>query len=184
MATTREEILEQVKGALSEKLGIDESEITEDASFEEDLGADSLDLVEVVMDLEDQFGLKIPDEDARELTTVGKAIDYVIGHSAGLHELGRLIEELPADRLEQVFTHASWAEDRAESYERLEFPGDSVLELAIARAVFDRFAAASEGRLAKIRAHVVSRQSCAAVAKELGLGEQLLGYAGSVPKDE
>jgi acyl carrier protein len=60
MATSREEILEQVKGALSEKLGIDESEITEDASFEEDLGADSLDLVEVVMDLEDQFGLKIP----------------------------------------------------------------------------------------------------------------------------
>ena len=67
-------------GALSEKLGIDESEITEEASFEEDLGADSLDLVEVVMDLEDQFGLKIPDEDARELTTVGKAIDYVIAH--------------------------------------------------------------------------------------------------------
>ena len=59
MATSREEILEQVKGALSEKLGIDESEITEEASFEEDLGADSLDLVEVVMDLEDQFGLKI-----------------------------------------------------------------------------------------------------------------------------
>ena len=50
--------------------------------------------------------------------------------------------------------------------------------------MFDRFSAASEGRLAKIRAHVVSRQSCAAVAKELGLGEQLLDYAGSVPKDE
>ena len=82
MATSREEILEQVKGALSEKLGIDENEVTEAASFEEDLGADSLDLVEVVMDLEDQFGLKIPDEDARELTTVGKAIDYVIAHRA------------------------------------------------------------------------------------------------------
>ena len=80
MANSREEILEQVKSALSEKLGIDESEITEDASFEEDLGADSLDLVEVVMDLEDQFGLKIPDEDARGLTTVGKEIDYVIAH--------------------------------------------------------------------------------------------------------
>ena len=80
VAHSREEILEQVKGALSEKLGIEESEITEEASFEEDLGADSLDLVEVVMDLEDQFGLKIPDDDARELTTVGKAIDYVIAH--------------------------------------------------------------------------------------------------------
>jgi acyl carrier protein len=80
VAHSREEILEQVKTVLSDKLGIDDSEITEDASFEEDLGADSLDLVEVVMDLEDQFGLKIPDEDARGLTTVGKAIDYVIAH--------------------------------------------------------------------------------------------------------
>ena len=104
--------------------------------------------------------------------------------ATGSDELGRLIDELPAARLEQVFTHASWAEDRAESYERLEFLGDSVLELAIARAVFDRFADASEGRLAKIRAHVVSRQSCAGVAKELGLGERLLAYAGEVPPDE
>jgi len=88
VANSREEILEQVKSALSEKLGIDESEITEEASFEEDLGADSLDLVEVVMDLEDQFGLKIPDEDARGLTTVGKAIDYVIAPQ-GLGSPGR-----------------------------------------------------------------------------------------------
>jgi len=80
VAHSREEVLEQVKSVLSDKLGIDEGEITDDASFEADLGADSLDLVEVVMDLEDQFGLKIPDEDARGLTTVGKAIDYVIAH--------------------------------------------------------------------------------------------------------
>jgi ribonuclease-3 len=59
-----------------------------------------------------------------------------------------------------------------------------VLELAIARAVFDRFADASEGRLAKIRAHVVSRQSCAVVAKELGLGERLANFAGDVAPDE
>jgi ribonuclease-3 len=87
-------------------------------------------------------------------------------------------------RLEQAFTHASWAEERASSYERLEFLGDSVLELAIARAVFDRFADASEGRLAKIRAHVVSRQSCAQVAKELGLGERLAEFAADVSADE
>jgi ribonuclease-3 len=99
-------------------------------------------------------------------------------------ELGRLIAELPDDRQVHVFTHASWAEDRAHSYERLEFLGDSVLELAIARAVFDRFPGASEGRLAKIRAHVVSRQSCAAVAKELALGERLLEFAGAAPQDE
>ncbi|HYI75870.1 MAG TPA: ribonuclease III [Gaiellaceae bacterium] len=84
----------------------------------------------------------------------------------------------------QVFTHTSWVDDRAASYERLEFLGDSVLELAIARAVFDRFSAASEGRLAKVRAHVVSRQACAAVAKELGLGDQLLQHAGNAPQDE
>jgi acyl carrier protein len=82
VAHSREEILSQLQSTLSEKLGIDESEITEGASFEEDLGADSLDLVEVVMDLEDQFGLKIPDEDARGLTTVGKAIDYVVAQQA------------------------------------------------------------------------------------------------------
>lgn len=82
MAHSREEILSQLQSTLSEKLGIDESEITESASFEEDLGADSLDLVEVVMDLEDQFGLKIPDEDARGLTTVGKAIDYVVAQQS------------------------------------------------------------------------------------------------------
>jgi len=102
----------------------------------------------------------------------------------GPSELGRLISELPDHRLEQVFTHASWAEDRSASYERLEFLGDSVLELAIARAVFDRFADAAEGRLAKVRAHVVSRQTCASVAKELGLGERLLEYAGDISPDE
>jgi ribonuclease-3 len=102
----------------------------------------------------------------------------------GPHELGRLIAALPDARLGHVFTHASWADNRSASYERLEFLGDSVLELAIARAVFDRFAEASEGRLAKIRAHVVSRQSCAAVAKELGLGERLLQFAGDIPPDE
>ena len=59
MAHSREEILEQVKTALSDKLGIEESEITEEASFQEDLDADSLDLVELIMELEDQFGIKI-----------------------------------------------------------------------------------------------------------------------------
>ncbi len=119
---------------------------------------------------------------ARRSTTSSRT--RVKAPATGSDELRRLIDELPAARLEQVFTHASWAEDRAESYERLEFLGDSVLELAIARSVFDRFADASEGRLAKIRAHVVSRQSCAGVAKELGLGERLLAYAGEVPPDE
>jgi len=98
--------------------------------------------------------------------------------------LARLIEALPPERREQVFTHTSWAPDRSSSYERLEFLGDSVLELAIARALYDRFPDSSEGRLAKIRAHVVSRQSCAAVARELGLGATLVARAQDVPQPE
>jgi ribonuclease-3 len=83
-----------------------------------------------------------------------------------------------------VFTHSSWAPDRASSYERLEFLGDSVLELAVARALFDRYPDFSEGRLAKIRSHVVSRASCAVVARELDLGRRLAEQAGDISADE
>ncbi|HEV8462296.1 MAG TPA: ribonuclease III [Gaiellaceae bacterium] len=92
--------------------------------------------------------------------------------------LGELIDGLPAKRAAAVFTHASWAADRTASYERLEFLGDSVLELAIARTLYDRFPQFTEGRMAKIRSHVVSRASCAVVSRELGLGERL-GAAGN-----
>ena len=99
-------------------------------------------------------------------------------------ELERLLEALPAERLEPVFTHSSWAPDRASSYERLEFLGDSVLELAVARALFERFPDFSEGRLAKIRSHVVSRASCAVVGGELGLGQRLAERADGIAEDE
>lgn len=67
----------RVKAAVAEQLGMNVEDINNDASFMEDLGADSLDLVELVMSFESDFGITIPDEDSAELTTVQKAIDYV-----------------------------------------------------------------------------------------------------------
>jgi acyl carrier protein len=78
---TREEALERVRGILVEQLGVDDNQVTEEASFQGDLDADSLDLVELIMELEDQFGLKISDEDAQKIETVGQAVDYVTSHS-------------------------------------------------------------------------------------------------------
>jgi ribonuclease-3 len=88
--------------------------------------------------------------------------------------VAQLIAELPPERAAPVFTHASWASDRSESYERLEFLGDSVLELAIAHTLYERFPYYEEGQMAKLRSQVVSRASCAVIAEQLGLGELLL----------
>jgi acyl carrier protein len=73
----REEIAKTIKEIIVEKLGVSPSEVTEEAAFVEDLGADSLDTVELVMDFEEKFGLEIPDEDAEKIKTVKDAIDYI-----------------------------------------------------------------------------------------------------------
>lgn len=74
-------IEERVKEIVVEQLGVEAEEVTEEASFINDLGADSLDTVELVMALEEEFDQEIPDEEAEKLDTVGKAIDYIKSHS-------------------------------------------------------------------------------------------------------
>jgi len=79
---TREEVFEKVKGILVETLSVDEDRVTMEARFQEDLETDSLDLVELVMTMEEDFGIKISDEQAAEIKTVGDAVDFVM-KSAG-----------------------------------------------------------------------------------------------------
>ena len=70
-------LTEEVKGIIAEQLGVKIEEVTDSASFIDDLGADSLDTVELVMALEEKFGVEIPDEDAEKMATVGEAIKYL-----------------------------------------------------------------------------------------------------------
>ena len=76
----KDELFAKIKSIVADKLSISEDQITEEASFIEDLGADSLDTVELVMALEDEFDLDIPDDEAEKLTTVSKAIEYVLNN--------------------------------------------------------------------------------------------------------
>jgi len=78
----REEVLGKIQEITADRFGVDEGDVTSDASFREDLEADSLDLVELIMELEEQFGMEIPDEDAEKITTVEEAVDYVMEHQA------------------------------------------------------------------------------------------------------
>ncbi len=72
--------LEKITEVIADKLGVEPSKITPEAKFVEDLGADSLDTVELVMQLEDEFNLEIPDEEAEKLTTVGSVVEYINKH--------------------------------------------------------------------------------------------------------
>jgi ribonuclease-3 len=83
----------------------------------------------------------------------------------------------------QALTHASWVQDRTESYERLEFLGDSVLGLAVASYLYDRFPEEEEGRLAKLKAYVVSRVSCDEVARRIGVDGLFLRAAPGLIED-
>ena len=71
---------DKVKEIIVERLSVDEKDVAEEASFIDDLGADSLDTVELVMALEEEFGMEIPDEEAEKIATVGDAVKYIEGH--------------------------------------------------------------------------------------------------------
>jgi len=75
---TAEEIAKKIKAIITEQLGIEEEEVVPEAKFIDDLGADSLDTVELIMAFEETFDIEIPDEDAEKITTVQEAIDYVV----------------------------------------------------------------------------------------------------------
>ena len=75
-------IEERVKKVIEEQLSVNQDQITRDASFIDDLGADSLDTVELVMALEEEFGIEIPDEEAEKITKVGEAISYIESHGS------------------------------------------------------------------------------------------------------
>ncbi|MFN8161416.1 MAG: putative dsRNA-binding protein [Solirubrobacterales bacterium] len=93
---------------------------------------------------------------------------------ASVGPLGGLIGGLPADLKVQALTHSSWTDDRAKSYERLAFVGDSVLGLAVAAEVFARFGEVDSGRLTKIHNQAVSGASCAEVGRALGVPQMMV----------
>ncbi|WP_139492881.1 acyl carrier protein [Brevibacillus dissolubilis] len=74
------DIFDRVKKIIVDRLGVDEDKIVLEASFKEDLDADSLDVVELVMELEDEFDMEISDEDAEKITTVGEVVNYISAH--------------------------------------------------------------------------------------------------------
>ena len=97
--------------------------------------------------------------------------------SSNTESLAELLGELPEDLRRQAFTHASWVAHRSDAYERLAFLGDVVLSLAVSDHLFPRFERYGAGRLTTVRAQAVSGSSCARVARELGVAEELRAAA-------
>ena len=136
-----------------EQLGVDEEDVKPEASFVDDLNADSLDLVELIMSLEEEFGTEISDEDAEKIRTVQDAVDYIDEHSTSSSSPARPIvwrrrRSSPSASGSSSATSRCWrrrwstaatstsSRRPAQSNERLEFLGDSVLSLVISEALW------------------------------------------------
>jgi ribonuclease III len=97
--------------------------------------------------------------------------------SLQLNDLLALFDALPEPLSRQAFSHSSWVSDREQSYERLAFLGDSVLNIAVSRTLFPRFPHSTAGRLTKIRAQTVSRRACVEVARAVGVPDRMRAAA-------
>ena len=196
-------ILEKLRSLIADQLGVDSSNITMDTNFEEDLGVDSLDIVELSMALEEEFDIgEISEEDLATIKTVGDHDHKLQGNHenstaapadaiprpvAGVRLLkGRIgmktLEEKIGytfrDRtlLENALTHSSYANEHRgglPSNERLEFLGDSILGLVVADHLYRTRPDLPEGDLTRIRAALVCEGSLVQVAKSLDLGSYL-----------
>src|SRR5436309_6281339 len=102
-------VADKVKSIIVEQLGVDEEEVTPDASFVDDLGADSLDTVELVMAFEEEFGIEIPDEDAEKITRVTEAVEYSEKHGdTAKKKAGRSCQTNAASWSPQQYTCPPW----------------------------------------------------------------------------
>ena len=185
MAASREEVFERVKEVLTEQLGVEEGDINEEASFQEDLDADSLDLVELIMELEDQFGIKISDEDAQKIRRSGRQSTTSRRTSKTPKPLAELIDALPPERVASASSPTPrWATTGRESYERLEFLGDSRARARVAHDALRPFPRVHRGQHGEDPLARRLAASCAVVARELGLGERLEANATASASDE
>ena len=133
-------------------------------------------LVELIMELEDQFWIKISDDDAQKESGRSGRLSTTSPRTNKPKTLGELIDSLPPGA-QRPHSRMQAGPRTGSTYERLEFLGDSVLELALALELYTRFPDYDEGQMAKIRSAVVSRASCAIVARELNLGDRLVAEA-------
>ena len=175
-AMNSEEVLDLVREHLAEELEVDAAE---DRRGDPLQGGPRRRLARPLRARDGARGplwIAVSEEQASKIETVGDAVAFVLEHAPPLElasTLAELIEELPDELREQALTHSSWTEERTDSYERLAYLGDSVLALAVAADLVERFPAIDAGGLTKIHNQAVSGVSCAEVGRELGVPEML-----------